>query len=91
MKSDRHNKNNNNPELPADLTEEDQKLLEEAFQRLKKAKENLNNSHTIPADMTLPLLTLRDIVVYPGMTIPITLESKEDISLARDAEKTARA
>ena len=89
MKSDRHNKNNNNPELPADLTEEDQKLLEEAFQRLKKAKENLNNSHTIPADMTLPLLTLRDIVVYPGMTIPITLESKEDISLARDAEKNS--
>ncbi len=43
MKSDRHNKNNNNPELPADLTEEDQKLLEEAFQRLKKAKENLKN------------------------------------------------
>lgn len=79
----------NQPDSATDissLSESDKALLESALQRLSgEQTDDKAEDDNIPEVM--PLLMLHDVVIYPGMTIPVSLSSDENLKAARSAEQ----
>ena len=57
----------------------------EFFPLLSSEDEEIMNSEDVPVD--LPILPLRNTVLFPGVVIPITVGRDKSISLIRDAYK----
>jgi ATP-dependent Lon protease len=78
--------------MPADTPAQDRETLTVADIETLSAKEAENGSRTereIPAD-AIALVPVRQLVLFPGMVIPVTLGRPRSVAAAQDAVRTER-